>query len=188
MARPKKSINYSAKEHIENTFMAILQKKSLSKITVSEIVKTAGCNRSTFYYYFRDVPDLAEQVIQKNLPTTLPQTALEYFFGKTAAIQIDADSINSIRNIGFLLGKSDSVNLSQSVEKYLINMWLKQLQIPQTAITKDIMYTLEFLAGGIVGIIIRYGNPFDGEAICKAISTVHKVFSNPALTFMTTPA
>ena len=40
----------------------LLQKKPLSKITITEIVEDCGLNRMTFYYHFKDIYDLLEWV------------------------------------------------------------------------------------------------------------------------------
>ena len=58
-------MNSSAKKTqslIRNTFaMMISEKKELSKITVSELVKRANINRSTFYSHYDDIYGVAEE-------------------------------------------------------------------------------------------------------------------------------
>ena len=56
------------KKIIKETFINLLEKKDLNKITVSEICKIADINRSTFYRYYLDVYDLLSNYIkQKNI-------------------------------------------------------------------------------------------------------------------------
>lgn len=52
-------------ERIQNAFVSFLQTKELHEITVSDICKEAGINRSTFYANFMDVYDLSEKIINK---------------------------------------------------------------------------------------------------------------------------
>lgn len=47
---------------IRETFINLLEKKSINKITVSEICKEADINRATFYRYYLDVYDLYDKV------------------------------------------------------------------------------------------------------------------------------
>jgi len=47
---------------IECAFMELLQEKELSEVTVSELCKVTGLNRSTFYANFLDVYDLADHL------------------------------------------------------------------------------------------------------------------------------
>lgn len=49
-------------ERIEKAFMELLQTRELNEITVSDICKLCGLNRSTFYANFADVYDLADKM------------------------------------------------------------------------------------------------------------------------------
>ena len=46
------------KEIIIQTLLELLNEKPLAKITVKDIVERCGVNRNTFYYHFRDIPDV----------------------------------------------------------------------------------------------------------------------------------
>lgn len=50
------------KNIIKETFINLLEKKEINKITVSEICKIADINRSTFYRYYLDVYDLLYKI------------------------------------------------------------------------------------------------------------------------------
>lgn len=52
-------------EKIEKSFIGMLQTKELNQITVTDICKETGLNRSTFYANFIDVYDLADKLKQK---------------------------------------------------------------------------------------------------------------------------
>lgn len=47
---------------MENAFIHLLQTQELSKITVSDVCKLSGLNRSTFYANFTDIFDLADRI------------------------------------------------------------------------------------------------------------------------------
>lgn len=47
---------------IKNTFIELLEKKPINKISVASICEKADINRGTFYIHYRDVYDLQEQV------------------------------------------------------------------------------------------------------------------------------
>ena len=53
------------KEIIARTFTELLEEKSMAKITVKDIVERCGVNRNTFYYHFRDIPDVVEFILKK---------------------------------------------------------------------------------------------------------------------------
>lgn len=53
------------KEIIAKTLRELLEEKPMSKITVKDIVERCGVNRNTFYYHFRDIPDVVEFTLKK---------------------------------------------------------------------------------------------------------------------------
>jgi len=62
MNTPNNKRRRSSCEKIEKAFMELLQQKELSEITVSEICKMTGLNRSTFYANYVDIYDLADKL------------------------------------------------------------------------------------------------------------------------------
>lgn len=55
-----------AKKAIRDSFVKILNKKPISQITIRDIVDDCGVNRNTFYYYFQDLPQLVETVVNED--------------------------------------------------------------------------------------------------------------------------
>ena len=54
-----------AKKAIRDSFIKLLNERPLSQITVRDIVDACGVNRNTFYYYFQDIPQLVETIINE---------------------------------------------------------------------------------------------------------------------------
>ncbi len=52
-------------EKIEKSFINMLQSKEINQISVTDICKDTGLNRSTFYANFLDVYDLADKLRAK---------------------------------------------------------------------------------------------------------------------------
>ncbi len=52
----------ASKEKIQKVFLELLQNHELEEITVSDICKGAGLNRSTFYANYLDIFDLADRL------------------------------------------------------------------------------------------------------------------------------
>lgn len=50
----------TTKEALSTALEALLERRSIDKITVKDIVSQCGVNRQTFYYHFRDIYDLME--------------------------------------------------------------------------------------------------------------------------------
>lgn len=56
--------NFTAKA-IKDTFLILLEERPFSEITVKDIVETCGINRNSFYYHYRDLPALMEEIIKE---------------------------------------------------------------------------------------------------------------------------
>ena len=54
-----------SREKLEGAFMEVLESKDLNQISVSELCKRAGLNRSTFYANYLDIYDLADKVKER---------------------------------------------------------------------------------------------------------------------------
>lgn len=72
------------KKAIVESFLQLLGKKPIDKITVRDVVDHCGINRNTFYYYFQDIYAVLEE-ISHNVADSLPSeaslsVALEAFF------------------------------------------------------------------------------------------------------------
>ena len=52
-------------EKIEKVFVELLQTQELNEITVSDICKRAGINRSTFYANYVDLQELADKIVER---------------------------------------------------------------------------------------------------------------------------
>ena len=54
-----------SQEKIEKAFIELLQTRDIKDITVSELIKITGLNRSTFYANYIDIFDLADKTREK---------------------------------------------------------------------------------------------------------------------------
>lgn len=54
------------KQAFANTLKEKMKEKSLSKITVTELIETCGLNRKTFYYHFKDMNSLIKWTVRND--------------------------------------------------------------------------------------------------------------------------
>ncbi len=78
-----------SQEKIEKAFIELLQSRELKDITVSDIVKLTGLNRSTFYANYVDIYDLAEKTKEK-LENDFSElfADYDYFTERTGALKM----------------------------------------------------------------------------------------------------
>jgi len=62
MNTPNNKRKKESQDKIEKTFLQLIQKKNIEAISVSDICKMTGLNRSTFYANYIDIYDLVEKV------------------------------------------------------------------------------------------------------------------------------
>lgn len=96
------SKNLVTKNTIENAFLTLLSKRPLSEIGIRDIADACGINRNTFYYHFKNIPDLLEEVVRRMVDDILakyPPTfaSLEDCF--LAAIGLARENKDIIYNI-----------------------------------------------------------------------------------------
>lgn len=53
----------TARDAIKAAFIRLLEERPLRDITVKDVVSACGVNRNTFYYHFRDILALLEEII-----------------------------------------------------------------------------------------------------------------------------
>lgn len=54
------------KQAIRDSFVKLLNERPFNQITVRDIVDDCGVNRNTFYYYFQDLPQLLEMIVEED--------------------------------------------------------------------------------------------------------------------------
>ncbi len=54
-------VTAQTRQKLLDSFWALAGEKNISQITVGDLARSAGYNRSTFYEYFKDMPDLIDQ-------------------------------------------------------------------------------------------------------------------------------
>ena len=62
------------RQEIIKAFLRLLENKSAARISVREIAAECGINRNTFYYHFRDIPQLVETIVEEDAARIIDET------------------------------------------------------------------------------------------------------------------
>lgn len=182
MARPKVSPDVKPMDkQIEEAFWKLIVRKDMTGISVSEIIRKAHCNRSTFYYYYNDINDLAASVIKNTMPAHFPGMVFSYMSGDIDKLVLDEHDLRSIEKICILLNKSESSAFGRQLEDAVISLWIQEFGADRKAISYEIMCTMEFLAGGLLSVLSRNASPFDQEKLASCFRQINSVFSINAI-------
>lgn len=139
----------TTRESIEKAFIELLQTREISRITVSDICKITGYNRSTFYANYIDIYDLAD-TLRKKL-----ETEINELYGEDTFNNIGTDYIKLFKHVKenqifyntyFKLGY-DSMH---TVDLGLLTQ--ENMLFPE----KDMTYHIEFHKAGLNAIIKKW--------------------------------
>ncbi len=131
---------------IEKAFVELLQTREINEITVSDIIKNAGLNRSTFYANYIDIFDLADKTRKK----------LENEF---SALFIDYDYFNERTGVLKMFTHIKENQLFYKTyfklcydEKHLVSIYDRR-RAEKEHIDSNIKYHIEFFRNGLNAII-----------------------------------
>ena len=74
----------TTKSDIKEAFIQLLATRNLEDITISQLTKKAGVNRSTFYLHYLDKQDFLEQLKEETITTVRMILRKETFYPKEA--------------------------------------------------------------------------------------------------------
>lgn len=60
MVRKQPEVTVATRARLVDAFWGLYAEKPIEKIRVRDVTDWAGCNRTTFYEYFADVPQILE--------------------------------------------------------------------------------------------------------------------------------
>lgn len=133
-------------EKIESAFVQLLQERELKRITVADICKLTGLNRSTFYANFLDIYDLADKLRGK-LETEFSQVFADYDYNRerTGALKMfrHIEENRLFYNTYFKLCYDETHKISVH----------DPLRAEKEHITGNLDYHIEFFRSGLNAII-----------------------------------
>lgn len=143
---------------IADTFIHMIEKEDLDKITVKHLIGECRISRQTFYYHFHDIMDVlewafrksAEELAEKSLNAESRMDAVGFF---VAFIKEHRDKLE--RMIYSRRWVQIEAMLVESVMMYLETM--VRMKAPDWAVSyEERQILLRFLAGGMVGVLLEY--------------------------------
>lgn len=152
-------VSLRAKKHICSNLKELMQHKSFSKITVSELTKKCNINRNTFYYHFEDIYAALKWMFEQEAIEIVKQYDLlldyeevvsfvyDYITGNAYIINCAYDSLG--RDVLKRFFCQDFLNLIKNI----IIEYEKNLNITVTDDFRDFISTL--YTEGIAGMLIN---------------------------------
>ncbi|WP_028043270.1 TetR/AcrR family transcriptional regulator [Candidatus Stoquefichus massiliensis] len=165
------------KKAMASSLKKLLETKTLSKITVSDITDDCGINRHTFYYHFQDIYDLIEWIYKSETAKVLQEhdTYDSWQEGVRALFQYAIENKNFVENTYHSISKEYLIDhLYQVTYNLLIHVVEEQAQGIHVD-TKHKEFIAHFYKYAFVGMAIDWidqGMKSDYENIITDLSTL----------------
>ena len=152
-----------SKDSLKNSLIELMQSKSVNNITVKELVIKADLNRSTFYNYYCDIPDMLKK-LEEELYTEFLYTIERHIYKCDKNIDISEgthefieDMCNVIKdNYDFckcIFSKNGDLNFLFELEEIIENHLRDQLKEKFDRKVEHLSYVYSFFKSGYIGIL-----------------------------------
>ncbi|KAB8295674.1 TetR/AcrR family transcriptional regulator [Bifidobacterium avesanii] len=160
MGRPKAN-DASAPQRMRDTFWKLLADKPYARITVSDVTRESGLNRSAFYYHYASIAELADDAIAAiyDDPTIIAfivsmiRKPDDKLFDRAEYFIASNQYRDMLSRVSLIAGPHGSTGLVRQFKDFIEDTWLKLLGVDRDALDQGQRITLEFAASGILGAI-----------------------------------
>lgn len=161
-SEPKNRNGMKSKAAIKKAFLELMKTKKTEQITVSEIVKNADLNRSTFYAHYYDVPDIVDE-IQKGVIEELYHIVNHFDIEQTSSeelVVIDEVAAYLAENkdmFKICINTQDVLPFLEELIDVFTEALLKNPSMKKVSESEDVKKSrITFIAGGIVFSYIKW--------------------------------
>ncbi len=103
-------ISLKTKRTLAGSLKKLVEQKSLSRITISELCRDCGLNRKTFYYHFDDIQSLLKWMLEQEAENVIKKQDLLTDYQALLSLVIDyVDDNNDILNRMYDTTKQNSI-------------------------------------------------------------------------------
>ncbi len=168
------------KKAIISTFLQLLSKYSLDKITVKDIVEKCGINRNTFYYYYKDIYDLIEDIFRIEIQSIRENSGNQTSFQGELQQGISIILENKAAFAHLYHSRSREIiekyldDISESFTKRYVEQKALELSIKHES---DIRFVYDWYQFAISGIILKWiqaDNASDPDTFIRRVASLYE--------------
>jgi len=172
-------VTAAAKEKLTDAFWSLYKEKRIENITVKDITRISGYNRSTFYEYFQDVYDVLEYI---------EESLLEYVRVDIIGDLDFLDNEKVIEKITIMYntkGEYFSLLLSEDGDPYFVGKFkavMKPTMFSHLPIKESVqaLYLFEFVMSAILGTITYWYQQDDETLLSDVIIMIRSILTGGA--------
>jgi AcrR family transcriptional regulator len=159
MARPRKDAGIEpARLRIKEAFWALLPATDVRDVTVRELCRQAGCNRSTFYRNYCDVYELLAEVQRDVLPYELPALIRDSLLAggmrqKMAIVNFVRHNRERLARMSLLLSPGGDPTFARTLKDAMLDAWTQAFGTTTAALSFESRVLMEFLLNGVLALL-----------------------------------
>lgn len=143
------------KQRIMDSFLDLLNKKSMDRLTVKDVIEVAEVNHNTFYYHFEDIYDLLNQVFVTKFENfcneTREQEATTFYDEYLRAAEFIFTNKNAMQHVYHSKDKELIQQYLERVTKMFVRHFVKNAAIEYDISEEGIDYLTNFYSNAIIG-------------------------------------
>ena len=152
-----------SKEALKNSLIELMREKTVNNITVKELVTRADLNRSTFYNYYSDIPDILSK-LEDELYNEFLYTLEAHIPKKEKVVDVSKDAHKFIEDMCSVIknnyefckcifSKNGDLNFLFKLEEMIENNLKNQLREIFDGKIDHLTYVYSFFKSGYIGIL-----------------------------------
>ncbi|WP_286782973.1 TetR/AcrR family transcriptional regulator [Streptococcus sp. UBA4344] len=167
--------------YLKQALAKLLLEKSFEEITISDLTKTAGVNRGTFYLHYVDKYDMMDQLKHETLNDLLAILNTDSLYTDTPKVITRClDYVRDNFKLTYALSKSSYSNFSKTVKDFIYNFLLTIPDFKEILVTYygiPFQYATEVYLSSIESIISLWVNNGGKESTEELTEIILKVAS-----------
>ncbi len=171
--------NFTKKAIIES-FMKLLSETSFDNITVKDIVNDCGINRNTFYYYYKDIYGLIDEILQIEADKVVEKHKT-YDLWTDGFLYASEFALQNKKAIINLHNSSKHLLLQKYLHKIVYNVIIDfaKNEAKDTKVdVKDIEFIAEFYSSALLGLLDTWIDNYMAEDYKYIIKRTGFLFKN----------
>ena len=149
-------ITEQTRQNLMEAFWRIYSVEDLSACTVRRVTETAGYCRSTFYEYFRDIPDLLEQLEDEIVAECTSDVSALFLNTTLEQITASAEGIHRSHGDQFyvLLVKNNNMTFYNKLKDAVCDAVLESMETEEGE--EYAVYAVDYASSGYINCFMRW--------------------------------
>ena len=165
------------KKAIEASFLELLNERPLDKIGIKDIVDRCEINRNTFYYYYRDIYALLEEIFQEETETILKahDPVESWVDGFLQAIHFALENKRAIYHLYHSSGREWVETYMLQLAGHIMMDFVRDRAGSLQVAESDLQIIVSFYQYALVGMIfewVREGMEMDAERFIRRVGVI----------------